>query len=102
MEEQDSTEILVADVRGKRGQRTIVAPPEAAQIIKQRQGSEGDALVFPEHHKDGFRELLEAAKLYRDHQGFTRNMKSLRATAISFRVMQPNANIPRWTPKTGH
>jgi hypothetical protein len=87
-------EILVADVQGKRGGRTIVAPPEAASIIKARLATrESDDLVFPEHHRDAFQELLKAAKLYRTKDGFTRNMKSLRETAISFRVMQPNANL---------
>jgi integrase len=89
--------ILVADVKGKRGSRTIVAPREAALLIKKHQptGNNPDlnAKVFPAHHRDAFRQLLEAADLYEDGQGFTRNMKSLRATAISFRVLQPNPNL---------
>lgn len=81
--------VLIAEVTGKRGTRTIVTSPEAAYVIGERQKTrKPDDLVFPEHHRDAFRELLKAAKLERDTHGFARNMKSLRATAISFRVLK--------------
>ena len=60
----------------------------------KRHRTKGATLVFPEHHRDALRELLKAAKLYRDSQGFTRNFKSLRATAISFRLLdEPNPSL---------
>jgi hypothetical protein len=82
--------ILICDVTGKTGSRQVVALPEAAEIYAQRfeaAGKDKRALIFPEHHRDGFRALLESAGLYRDAKGFTRNFKSLRATAISFAVL---------------
>jgi integrase len=87
--------ILIAHVTGKRGARTIVAPRDAAKIIERRLALTDDraSLVFPTHHRDAFRELLKAADLYTDSSGFTRNMKSLRATAISFRLLEPNPNL---------
>jgi integrase len=89
---------LIAQVTGKRGTRTFVAPVHAMRIVKERLERLGEQpdlseRVFPVHHRDAFRELPKAASLYRDAQGFTRNMKSLRATAISFRLLEPNANI---------
>ncbi len=90
-------EMLIAEVTGKRGTRTIVAPREAAKIIKQRRArvaknaNADDQLVFPEHHRDAFRELLKAAGLRRDGRGFPRNLKSLRATAISLRLLAAGA-----------
>jgi hypothetical protein len=77
---------LIADVTGKRGSRTIIASKEAVEILESRTG-DADDLVFPEHHRDAFRELLIAAKLRKDKDGFTRNFKSLRSTAISFAVL---------------
>jgi integrase len=85
--------ILVAHVTGKRGTRTIVAPAEALAIINRRR-TEDTHLVFSQHHRDAFRELLIAAGLYRDSQGFTRNYKSLRATSISFKLLDdPSPNF---------
>lgn len=81
--------VVIAEVTGKRGTRTIVTSSEAAFVIRDRQkGKKPDDLVFTEHHRDAFRELLRAADLLQDSHGFTRNMKSLRATAISFRVLK--------------
>lgn len=91
----DEKGILTAHVTGKRGARTVVAPKEAGNIIKRRQKKQPkpSALVFPTQHKRAFRELLIAAGLHRDAAGFTRNLKSLRVTAISFRVLEPNPNL---------
>lgn len=82
---------LLAQVTGKRGTRDIVAGADAASIyavrLKRAKG-DLDALIFNgQHHRDSFRELLKAAKLHRDAQGFARNFKSLRATSISFAVL---------------
>jgi len=84
---------VVAQVTGKRGTRTLVAPKEAAAILKTRKARLGDALentarVFPTHHRDAFRELLIAANLRTNAQGYTRNLKSLRCTGISFRILE--------------
>jgi len=51
--------------------------------------------VFPEKCRDGFQALLKEAGLLVDAQGFRRNLKSLRATAISFRLLEagPKANL---------
>lgn len=93
-----ATKVLTAHVTGKRGTRTIKAPAEAGRLLAARQQrfkATPDALVFPTHHREGFKELLKAASLYRDSAGFTRNLKSLRATAISFRILQgrPTPNL---------
>ena len=94
------TKVLTAVVTGKRGTRTIKAPASAGKLVALRQAYLGPKpdlaqLVFPVHHREAFKELLKAANLYADHAGFTRNLKSLRATAISFRILQgrPTPNL---------
>jgi integrase len=86
---------LLCQVTGKRGTRDIVASQDAATIYTRRlqKAKNPDALMFgDEHHRDGFRELLDDAGLRKDAQGFTRNFKSLRATAISFAVIAGGKN----------
>jgi hypothetical protein len=50
--------------------------------------------MFPVHHREALRELLDEAELRTDQKtGEQRNFKSLRATGISFRILaseQPN------------
>ena len=77
--------------------RTVVGRAAAAKIFKQRKKNADDdpnALVFPIHYREAFTELLKAANLHIDQRTkFQRNFKSLRATAISFRILeseQPN------------
>jgi integrase len=93
----DGDKMLLCEVSGKRGVRTVVALLGAASVYERRlkQAKDTDALLFPEHHRDTFRELLEAAGLRRDPKsGFDRNLKSLRATAISFRILNsPDLNL---------
>jgi len=91
----DGDKILIAEVTGKRGVRTIVALSGAASVFERRKkGKDASAMMFPEYHRDAFRELLDAAGLRRDNKGFTRNMKSLRATAISLRILNnPELNL---------
>jgi integrase len=87
---------VTAHVSGKTGTRTVVAPREAGSILDSRQGRLDAAdtdLIFPHHVRDAFRELLLAAKLRTNAQGFPRNLKSLRCTAISFRVLQSPENL---------
>ena len=88
--------VLICQVTGKRGTRDIIGSMDAATIYKNRlkkANNDQNALIFGgEHHRDGFRELLDDAGLRKDAQGFTRNFKSLRATAISFAVIAGGKN----------
>jgi hypothetical protein len=94
----EGDEILICEVRGKRGGRTVVGRRAAAGIyqrrMKQADDSSPNALVFPVHHREALTELLKAADLHLDQRtGFERNFKSLRAAAISFAILdsdQPN------------
>lgn len=89
-------QILVGQVTGKRGTRDMVAGSDAASIYKarlKRAGGNRDALIFEGgHYRDSFRELLLAAELRQDTQGFPRNFKSLRSTAISFAILEGGKN----------
>lgn len=94
--------VLVAEVKGKRGIRTVIGRHEAAKVYDDRlhglyeATKDLNALVFPIHHREAFTELLKAAGLHRDSRdGFERNFKSLRCTAISFAVLRgaPNPNL---------
>jgi hypothetical protein len=50
--------------------------------------------IFPHHSADAFRELLKAAGLRENEQGFERNLKSIRATSIStFLLDNPEVNL---------
>jgi hypothetical protein len=89
--------MLLLEVIGKRGSRVTVAPAGAVEIYEGRLSAVGNdkgCLVFPEHHKDAFAQLLEAAGLRKDRYGNVRNLKSMRATAISARILeQPDLNL---------
>lgn len=93
----DGDKMLLCEVSGKRGTRDVVALLGAASVYERRlkRAKDQDALIFPEHHRDAFRELLEAAHLRKDPKsGFERNYKSLRATSISFRILNnPDLNL---------
>ncbi len=87
---------LLLDVQGKRGHRTTVVAGEAVKIFERRsQGLKASDRLFPVGQRDAFRELLIAAKLRTDSFGNTRNLKSLRATAISMRILAgaPSPNL---------
>jgi hypothetical protein len=87
-------EILVCDVAGKTGARQCVCLPGAASVYKRRyREDQKTALIFPHKTRDAFRSLLEAAKLQADPTGHARNLKSLRSTSISFRVLDGSADI---------
>jgi hypothetical protein len=89
-------EILICDVRkSKTGPRPgVVCLVGAASVYKRRIGQHAPhELIFPRTTRDAFRALLEAAGLYKDADGRTRNLRSLRATGISFRVLDGNANV---------
>jgi len=50
--------------------------------------------LFKNHHRDGFRELLEAAGLRCNAVGRKRNLKCLRCTGIMARIkFKPNINL---------
>jgi hypothetical protein len=79
-------EVLVCTVTGKRGTRDLVADHDAVEIVNSRSGKPGD-LIFPHTQRDAFKELLLAAGLRIDASGRTRNLKSIRCSAISFAVL---------------
>ncbi len=91
--------ILICQVQGKRGGRTVVGRRMAAWVYKdrlKRLKPSKDDLIFPVHHREAFTELLKAANLHIDKRtGFERNFKSLRATAISFEILRgaPSPNL---------
>jgi hypothetical protein len=88
--------LLIKLHEGKRGARTVVGTREAAEVFEDRLSSASDpnARIFPERKVDAFRELLIAAGLRTNEQGFKRNWKSLRATSISTRILdQPDLNL---------
>jgi hypothetical protein len=82
-------EHLIVDVVGKVGHRTVVAGELAAAIYADRsKGLKPAGKLFPHSQRDSFRELLDAADLRRDAFGMSRNLKSVRATSISFAVLR--------------
>jgi hypothetical protein len=92
----DGDKMLLCEVTGKRGTRTVVAQAPAAWVFEERAKSADDPsdLIFPSHCRDAFRELLIAAELRTDAQGFERNLKSMRATAISLMLLEnPDINL---------
>lgn len=95
---EPTTRVLTARVSGKRGTRTIKAPPEAGRIVSFRLSlfkAPPEQRIFLTRQNDSFRELLKAAGLLTNAEGFERNLKSLRATAISFRILlgRPTPNL---------
>lgn len=93
---KDGEQMLIIELRrGKRGGRTVVATREAASIYQSRfkAAPEPTAFIFPTRRVDAFRELLEASGLRTNDEGFPRNLKSLRATSISARILDnPDLN----------
>lgn len=87
-------QILVCDVAGKTGARQCVCLPGAASVYKRRfQEDRKTEFIFPHKTRDAFRALLEAGRLQTDPDGRARNLKSLRSTSISFRVLDGSADI---------
>ena len=90
-------DVLVCDVRhSKTGPRpNVVCLMGAASVYRRRKTAttKPDDRLFPDKTYAAFRELLIAAELYIDSNGEKRNQKSLRATAISFRVLDGSANL---------
>jgi hypothetical protein len=88
--------MLIIELRhGERDGRDVVATRGAANVYESRFKAKSDrnAFIFPTHHRDAFRELLVAAGLRANDEGFPRNLKSLRATSISTRMLDnPDLN----------
>ena len=89
--------VLICDVRhSKTGHRpNVVCLSGAASVYSRRKTADTKPtdLLFQHTTTRAFRELMIAAGLYVDADGETRNQKSLRATAISFRVLDGSANL---------
>ena len=88
--------ILFANVRiSKTGPRPSVVCLKGAVSVYQRRltpQTKPEDLIFPTSHIGTFRELLKAANLYNDASGNRRNAKALRASGISFRILN-GANL---------
>jgi integrase len=79
---------LFIDVIGKQGHREAVAGGGAVDVFERRaEGLKPHDRLWKFSQRDGFRELLKAAGLRTDAFGNERNLKSLRATAISFKIL---------------
>lgn len=75
-------------VHGKTGHRTVIAGGLFPSIYERRaKGRAPSDRLWPHSQRDAFRELLIAADLRVDEFGNRRNLKSIRATAISLRIL---------------
>jgi integrase len=84
------------DVRGKRGHRQAVAGGVAFEVLQMRvEGLAPGDRVWRYSQRDGFANLLDAAGLAEDSFGNPRNLKCLRSTGISLRVLAgaPSPNL---------
>jgi len=88
--------ILLVNVRqSKTGPRpNVVCLKGAVSVYQRRQTEETKPTdrLFREANTKSFSQLLKAANLYEDADGNRRNAKSLRATGISFRILN-GANL---------
>jgi hypothetical protein len=93
----NSAYYLRIHINGKTGTRratTWSGAVTAFQRLVARGSLKPNDLLFKEHHRDGFRELLEATGLRRDRDGKLRNLKALRSTALMLRIIQnPHLNL---------
>jgi site-specific recombinase XerD len=100
--------ILISEIEGKTGYREVVTRENGANIFSARQDERLDQLqhdetkvagelVFPHKTRDAFRELLKEAKLYKGVHEQTRNLKSMRCTAIAVQVLAGVS--PLWIAK---
>lgn len=84
-------------IQGKTGFRKSIAWSGAVSAFNRlvaRGKLQPDDFLFQEHHRDAFRELLEAAGLRRDQMGKVRNLKSLRSTGLMMRIKSnPRINL---------
>jgi integrase len=84
-------------ISGKTGMRKSIAwsgAVSAFERLVERGHLKPEDLLFQEHHRDGFRELLEVAELRKDMDGNVRNLKSLRSTGLMMRIKSnPSINL---------
>ena len=89
-------DVLIVNVRiSKTGPRPgVVCLVGAAAVYKRRktEKTQDTDLIFPRHTREAFKALLKATNLYEDADGHRRNLKALRATGISFRILE-GANV---------
>src|SRR4051794_24094314 len=92
---RDNAKMLIIKLRdGKVAARIVVGTQVAAEVFEDRLTSDPNARIFPERKVDAFRELLIAGGMRKNEEGFTRNLKSLRATSLSTRILdQPDLNL---------
>lgn len=69
--------------QSKTGPRHTMSRPPRPRVLGWLKEKQPDDLLFSEHHRDAFRELLIAADLRVSPFGMRRNAKCLRPTAIS-------------------
>jgi hypothetical protein len=96
VEPKDGDPYCVLQITGKTGHRTCIAGGFFPAIFERRaKGLKATDPLWAHSQRDAFRELLTAAKLRTDAFGHTRNLKSIRATAISFRILSqaPNPDL---------
>jgi integrase len=82
---------LMVNVRGKTGERRVVAMMGAVRAFERlcdRNNLADDDVLFPQNHRDGLNELLKVANLKYDSMGRTRNSKSFRHTYIMTRILK--------------
>lgn len=101
-------DILISEIEGKTGFREVVTRATGAYIFSKRQDDRLEELqqnqskvarepVFRHKTRDSFRELLIEADLYVGKHKQTRNLKSIRCTAIAVQVL---AEVnPLWIAK---
>lgn len=84
-------------ISGKTGFRKSIGwsgSVSAYERLVSRGNLKPDDLLFHEHHRDGFRELLIAAGLRCDAKGSVRNLKALRSTGLMMRIRaNPRINL---------
>ncbi len=75
-----------ARLRGMRESEVAAAADGRKGQQKAKRTVEPEDALFLHSHREGFKRLLIAANLRKDHKGRLRNLKSLRATGISLRI----------------
>ena len=103
--ETEVVHMRVLDKHSRGGEREdaygmLDAVPGFKALRAARPAAKPDDRLFLEHHREGMKELLIAAKLRVSADGRTRDSKSLRQTGISLRLdLSPSANyrdIAKW------
>lgn len=92
VEDEDSgEEILVIDVRGKRGVGFCKSTPEAVDVfrrLQQRNNPQPTDIVFGPVQRELMNAILDELQMKKDREGNARTAYSLRHTYICFRLME--------------